>query len=70
VEGFDPFVPKGIISHHIVAGKLGTLTCLFHLSVRSPQHLYKGLHMGNIKIVLFSSIVVVLFEAFVIVGIM
>uniref|UniRef100_A0A803PPN4 Uncharacterized protein n=1 Tax=Cannabis sativa TaxID=3483 RepID=A0A803PPN4_CANSA len=24
VEGFDPFVPEGITSHHIAAGTLGT----------------------------------------------
>ncbi|CAN4119588.1 unnamed protein product [Withania somnifera] len=43
VEGFDPFVPGGIASHHIAAGTLGILAGLFHLSVRPPQRLYKGL---------------------------
>ncbi|OMP13931.1 Photosystem antenna protein-like protein [Corchorus olitorius] len=33
VEGFDPFVPGGIASHHIAAGTLGILAGLFHLSV-------------------------------------
>ena len=39
-EGFDPFVPGGIASHHIAAGTLGILAGLFHLSVRPPQRLY------------------------------
>ncbi|ONH94778.1 hypothetical protein PRUPE_7G029800 [Prunus persica] len=43
VEGFDPFVPGGIASHHIAAGTLGILAGLFHLSVRPTQCLYKGL---------------------------
>ncbi|KAK6769194.1 hypothetical protein RDI58_033564 [Solanum bulbocastanum] len=33
VEGFDPFVPGGIASHHIAAGTLGILAGLFHLSL-------------------------------------
>ncbi|KAJ8762423.1 hypothetical protein K2173_007862 [Erythroxylum novogranatense] len=70
VEGFDPFVPGGITSHHIAAGTLGILTGLFHLSVRLPQHLYKGLRMGNIETVLFSSIDDVFFATLVIVGTM
>nr|TKS01684.1 photosystem II cp47 protein [Populus alba] len=49
VEGFDPFVPRGIASHHIAAGTLGILAGLFHLSVHPPQRLYKGLCMGNIE---------------------
>ncbi|KAI9186722.1 hypothetical protein LWI28_020194 [Acer negundo] len=56
VEGFDPFVPGGIFSHHIAAGTLGILEGLFHISVRPPQGLYKGLCMGNIETVLSSSI--------------
>uniref|UniRef100_A0A0D3GJW3 Photosystem II CP47 reaction center protein n=1 Tax=Oryza barthii TaxID=65489 RepID=A0A0D3GJW3_9ORYZ len=48
-EGFDPFVPRGIASHHIAVGTLGILAGLFHLSVRRPQRLYKGLRMGNIE---------------------
>jgi photosystem II CP47 chlorophyll apoprotein len=49
VDGFDPFVPGGIASHHIAAGTLGILAGLFHLSVRPPQRLYKykGLRMGK-----------------------
>ncbi|KAI3945350.1 hypothetical protein MKW92_027881 [Papaver armeniacum] len=57
VEGFNPFVSGGIASHHIAAGTLGILAGLFHLSVRQPQRLYKGLRMGNIETVLSSSIV-------------
>ncbi|KAH0764735.1 hypothetical protein KY285_000606 [Solanum tuberosum] len=66
VEGFDPFVPGGIASHHIAAGTLGTLAGLFHLSVRPPQRLYKGLRMGNIETVLSNSIAAVFFAAFVV----
>ncbi|KAL5643921.1 hypothetical protein ACJX0J_003737 [Zea mays] len=57
-EGFDPFVPGGIASG------------LFHLSVRPPQRLYKGLRMGNIETVLSSSIAAVFFAAFVVAGTM
>ncbi|PHT34486.1 Ribulose bisphosphate carboxylase large chain [Capsicum baccatum] len=70
VEGFDPFVPGGITSHHIAAGTLGILAGLFHLSVRPPQHLQKGLRMGNIETVLSSSIDAVFFAAFVVAGTM
>ncbi|KAH0764734.1 hypothetical protein KY285_000605 [Solanum tuberosum] len=66
VEGFDPFVPGGIASHHIAAGTLGILAGLFHLSVRPPQRLYKGLRMGNIETVLSNSIAAVFFAAFVV----
>ncbi|MBA0845275.1 hypothetical protein Goarm_005742, partial [Gossypium armourianum] len=67
IEGFDPFVSGGIVSHHIAVGTLAILAGLFHLSVRPPQHLCKGLRMGNIEIVFFSSIAAVFFAAFVIV---
>jgi photosystem II CP47 chlorophyll apoprotein len=70
VEGFDPFIPGGITSHHITARTLGILAGLFHLSVRLPQCLYKGLRMGNIETVLFSNIVAVFFAAFVVAGTM
>ncbi|KAG6738526.1 hypothetical protein POTOM_058146 [Populus tomentosa] len=53
VEGFDPFVPGGIASHHIAAGTLGILAGLFHLSVRPPQRLYKGLRTLGILAGLF-----------------
>ncbi|KAL8248080.1 hypothetical protein R6Q59_009296 [Mikania micrantha] len=68
VEGFDPFVPGGIASHHIAAGTLGIRAGLPHLSVRPPQCLYKGLRMGNIETVLSSSIAAVFFAAFVVAG--
>ena len=67
---FDPFVPGGRASHHIAAGTLGILAGLFHLSVRPPQRLYKGLRMGNIETVLSSSIAAVFFAAFVVAGTM
>ncbi|KAI3905276.1 hypothetical protein MKW92_029714 [Papaver armeniacum] len=70
VKGFDPFVPGRIASHHIAAGTLGILAGLFHLSVRPPQRLYKGLRMGNIETVLSSSIAAVFFAAFVVAGTM
>ncbi|KAJ4736345.1 Photosystem II CP47 reaction center protein [Rhynchospora pubera] len=70
VDGFDPFIPGGIASHHIAAGTLGILAGLFHLSVRPPQRLYKGLRMGNIETVLSSSIAAVFFAAFVVAGTM
>ncbi|WP_425249447.1 hypothetical protein [Enterobacter hormaechei] len=66
----DPFVPGGIASHHIAAGILGILAGLFHLSVRPPQRLYKGLRMGNIETVLSSSIAAVFFAAFIVAGTM
>ncbi|TYH97725.1 hypothetical protein ES332_A12G261500v1 [Gossypium tomentosum] len=66
VEGFDPFVPGGMASHHIAVGTLGILAGLFHLSVRPPQRLYKGLRMGNIETILSSSIAAVFFAAFVV----
>uniref|UniRef100_A0A0D3BZ39 Photosystem II CP47 reaction center protein n=1 Tax=Brassica oleracea var. oleracea TaxID=109376 RepID=A0A0D3BZ39_BRAOL len=70
VEGFDPFVPGGIASHHIAAGTLGILAGLFHLSVRPPQRLYKGLRMENIETVISSSIAAVFFAAFIVAGTM
>ncbi|KAL0825539.1 hypothetical protein Bca101_049216 [Brassica carinata] len=70
VEGFDPFVPGGIASHHIASGTLGILAGLFHLSVHPPQRLYKGLRMGNIETVLSSSIAAVFFAAFIVAGTM
>ncbi|PHU11563.1 Photosystem II CP47 reaction center protein [Capsicum chinense] len=70
MEGFNPFVPGGIASHHIVAETLGILVGLFHLSVHLPQRLYKGLRMGNIETVLSSSIAAIFFAAFVVAGTM
>merc|ERR1712151_761682 len=65
-EGFDPYNPSGIASHHIAAGILGILAGLFHLCVRPPQRLYNALRMGNIETVLSSSIAAVFFAAFVV----
>ncbi|CAN4119668.1 unnamed protein product [Withania somnifera] len=59
-----------IASHHITAGTLGILAGLFHLSVRPPQRLYKGLRMGNIETVLSGSIATIFFAAFVVTGTM
>lgn len=56
--------------HHIAAGILGVLAGLFHLCVRPPQRLYKGLRMGNIETVLSSSIAAVFWAAFVVAGTM
>ncbi|PHT83666.1 Photosystem II CP47 reaction center protein [Capsicum annuum] len=70
MKGFDPFGPGGIASHHIIKEILGILVGLFHLSVRPPQRLYKGLRMRNIKTILSSSIIAFFFAAFVISGTM
>jgi len=60
-EGFNPFNPGGIASHHIAAGILGILAGTFHLTIRPPQRLYRALRMGNIETVLSSSISAVFF---------
>jgi photosystem II CP47 chlorophyll apoprotein len=65
-EGFDPYNPSGIASHHIAAGILGILAGLFHLCVRPPQRLYNALRIGNIETVLSSSIAAVFLSAFVV----
>ncbi|KAJ8433334.1 hypothetical protein Cgig2_023798 [Carnegiea gigantea] len=70
IQGFDPFFPRGIASLHAAVRALGILTGLFHLSVRPPQCLDKGLRMGNIETVLSSSIIAVFFTAFVTAGMM
>merc|ERR1711871_882593 len=69
-EGFNPFNPGGIASHHIAAGILGILAGTFHLTIRPPQRLYRALRMGNIETVLSSSISAVFFAAFVTSGTM
>jgi photosystem II CP47 chlorophyll apoprotein len=69
-DGFNPFNPGGIVAHHIAAGVVGIIAGLFHLIVRPPQRLYKGLRMGNIETVLSSSIAAVFFAAFVVSGTM
>ncbi|RWR83064.1 photosystem II CP47 protein chloroplast [Cinnamomum micranthum f. kanehirae] len=45
---------------------MGILAGLFHLSVRPPQHLYKGLRIGNIETVISNNIAVVFFAIFVV----
>ena len=69
-EGFNPFNPGGIASHHIAAGILGLLAGVFHLTIRPPQRLYRALRMGNIETVLSSSISAVFFAAFITSGTM
>ena len=64
-EGFNPFNPGGVASHHIAAGAFGILAGIFHLTVRPPQRLYRALRMGNIETVLSSSISAVFFAAFI-----
>jgi photosystem II CP47 chlorophyll apoprotein len=69
-DGFDPYNPGGIASHHIAAGILGILAGLFHLCVRPSLRLYLGLSMGSIESVLSSSIAAVFWAAFVVAGTM
>ena len=69
-DGFDPFNPGGVASHHIAAGILGVIAGLFHLCVRPPQRLYNALSMGSIETVLSSSIAAVFWAAFVVAGTM
>jgi photosystem II CP47 chlorophyll apoprotein len=69
-DGFNPYNPGGIVAHHIAAGIIGIVAGLFHLIVRPPQRLYRGLRMGNIETVLSSSIAAVFFAAFVVAGTM
>jgi photosystem II CP47 chlorophyll apoprotein len=68
-DGFNPFNPGGVASHHI-AGTLGIIAGIFHLTVRPPQRLYRALRMGNIETVLSSSISAVFFAAFITSGTM
>ncbi|KAJ0009902.1 hypothetical protein Pint_33162 [Pistacia integerrima] len=60
VEGFDPFLPGGIASHHIAVGTLGILAGLFHFRLR----------MGNIENFLSRSIAAIFFATFVVAGTM
>jgi len=69
-DGFNPFNPGGIASHHIAAGVLGILASVFHLTVRPSVKLYRALRMANIETVLSSSISSVFFAAFVTSGTM
>jgi photosystem II CP47 chlorophyll apoprotein len=67
-DGFDPYNPGGVPSHHIAAGIVGILSGVFHLCVRPPQRLYNALRIGNIETVLSSSIAAVFWAAFVVSG--
>lgn len=69
-EGFDPYNPGGVASHHMAAGFFGIIAGAFHLSVRPPQRLYRVLRMGNIETVLSSSIAAVFWASFVVSGTM
>ena len=69
-RGFDPYNPGGVPAHHIAAGILGIIAGLFHLTVRPPQRLYRGLRMGNVETVLSSSIAAVFWAAFTVCGTM
>merc|ERR1712066_883593 len=69
-EGFNPFNPGGVASHHIAAGILGILAGVFHLTIDPPQNLYRALRMNTIETVLSSSIAAVFFAAFVTSGTM
>ena len=69
-DGFDPYNPGGIPAHHVAAGILGIIAGIFHLTVRPPQRLYRGLRMGNVETVLSSSIAAVFWAAFVVAGTM
>jgi photosystem II CP47 chlorophyll apoprotein len=69
-DGFNPFNPGGIASHHIAAGIIGLLAGSFHLTIRPPKRLFRALRMGNLETVLSSSISAVFFAAFVTSGTM
>jgi photosystem II CP47 chlorophyll apoprotein len=69
-EGFNPFNPGGVASHHIAAGLLGSLAAWFHLTSPPPETLYLALRMNNIETVLSSSIAAVFFAAFITSGTM
>jgi len=69
-DGFNPFNPGGIVSHHIAAGILGLLAGVFHFSVRPGVRLFRALRMRSLESVLASSIAAVFFAAFVVAGTM
>ncbi|PHU14205.1 Photosystem II CP47 reaction center protein [Capsicum chinense] len=52
------------VQHYEISkvGTLGIFADLFHLSIRPPQRLYKGLRMGSIEIVLSSGIVAIFLQ--------
>jgi photosystem II CP47 chlorophyll apoprotein len=67
-DGFNPYNPAGIAAHHVAAGIVGILGGIFHIIVRPPERLYRGLRMGNIETVLASALAAVFFAAFVVAG--
>jgi photosystem II CP47 chlorophyll apoprotein len=52
-----------IVSHHIIAGVVGFLVSLFHISSRPQVLLFQLLRMNNIESVLSSSVIVVGFAS-------
>ena len=70
VIGLAPFCYGVISSNHIVAGLLGAVVGLWHMSSRPGKAIYKLLNMGNLEEVLWSSIAAVLFIGFLISGAM
>lgn len=69
-DGFNPFNPGGIVSHHIASGILGFLAGIFHFNVRPGARLFRALRMHNLESVLASSIAAVFFAAFMVAGTM
>jgi len=69
-QGFNPFNPTGIVSHHIFSGIIGILASVFHLNIRPALGLYRGLRMNDIETVLSSSIAAVFFSGFIVAGTM
>ena len=69
-EGFNPFNPGGIASHHIVAGIFGLITSVFHLTIRPSRRLFDAIRMDNIESVLSSSIMAVSFAGGITGGVM
>jgi photosystem II CP47 chlorophyll apoprotein len=67
-EGFNPQNPGGVVAHHIAAGIVGIIGGLFHIVVRPPEVLYRGLRMGNIETVLASALATFFFAGFVAAG--
>jgi photosystem II CP47 chlorophyll apoprotein len=67
-EGFNPQNPGGVVAHHIAAGIVGIMGGLFHIFVRPPEPLYRGLRMGNIEAALASGLATFFFAGFVATG--
>jgi len=69
-SGFNPQNPGGVVAHHIALGIVAIIGGLFHISVRPPEYLYRGLRMGNIESVLASSLAVFFGAGFIAAGTM